>query len=87
MDRIPVIGDIVRYRGKQGLHAVRAAIVTADVTTLDPEGVKLGAVPALDDESHVHLWVFTPGQVGGFHEFNVGPGTEPGTWHWPADAR
>lgn len=66
-----------------GLHAVRAAIVTADVTTLDPEGVKVGAVPALDDASHVHLWVFTPGQLGGFHEFNVAPGDTPGTWHWP----
>ncbi|MEQ4717905.1 hypothetical protein [Nonomuraea sp. B19D2] len=79
----PVTGRIVRYRGKQGLHAVRAAIVTADVETLDPEGVRLGAVPPLDSAFHVHLWVFTPGQQGGFHEYNVGPGSEPGTWHWP----
>ncbi|GAA5046522.1 hypothetical protein HNP84_009737 [Thermocatellispora tengchongensis] len=83
MYRIPVTGDIVRYRGKQGLHAVRAAIVTADVTTLDPRGVEVGAVPALDDAFHVHLWVFTPGQLGGFHEFNIPPGEDPGTWHWP----
>ncbi|MEU6783397.1 hypothetical protein ABZ912_29735 [Nonomuraea angiospora] len=80
----PVTGRIVRYRGKQGLHAVRAAIVTADVETLDPEGVRLGAVPPLDSAFHVHLWVFTPGAVGGFHEYNVSPGGEPGTWHWPA---
>jgi len=80
----PITCDIVRYRGKQGLHAVRAAIVTADVDTLDPEGVRLGAVPALDSAFHVHLWVFTPCAVGGFHEYNVPPGDEPGTWHWPA---
>ncbi|WP_440063799.1 hypothetical protein [Streptosporangium sp. OZ121] len=83
MSPLPTTGRIVRYRGKHGLHAIRAAIVTADVHTLDPEGVAVGAVPKLDSEFHVHLWVFTPGQMGGFHEFNVRPGTEPGTWHWP----
>ncbi|MEU1880849.1 hypothetical protein ABZ470_26380 [Streptosporangium sp. NPDC020072] len=41
-------------------------------------------MPALDSESHIHLWVFTPGQLGGFHEYNVAPGDAPGTWHWPA---
>ncbi|TDD11858.1 hypothetical protein [Nonomuraea diastatica] len=79
----PTTGRIVRYRGKQGLHAVRAAIVTADVDTLDPEGVRVGAVPPLDSPFHVHLWVFTPGARGGFHEYNVPPGDPPGTWHWP----
>ncbi|TMR99522.1 hypothetical protein [Nonomuraea basaltis] len=87
MDR-PTTCQIVRYRGTQGLHAVRAAIVTADVDTLDPEGVRVGAVPPLDSAFHVHLWVFTPGALGGFHECNVppgtAPGTAPGTWHWPA---
>ncbi|MFD8529424.1 hypothetical protein ACFV0L_18590 [Streptosporangium canum] len=87
MSQLPTTGEIVRYQGKQGLHAVRAAIVTADVTTLDPRGVEVGAVPALDDEFHVHLWVFTPGKVGGFHEYNIPPGTQPGTWHRPAAAR
>ncbi|WP_113705376.1 hypothetical protein [Nonomuraea lactucae] len=82
MDR-PTTGRIVRYRGEQGLHAIRAAIVTADVETLDPEGVRLGAVPPLDSAFHVHLWVFTPGQQGGFHEYNVSPGAEPGCWFWP----
>ncbi|GGK90328.1 hypothetical protein Ppa06_58130 [Planomonospora parontospora subsp. parontospora] len=80
----PATGRIVRYRGKQGLHALRAAIVTADVETLDPEGVRVGALPGLDSEFHVHLWVFSPGHArGGFAEFNVGPGQTPGTWHWP----
>ncbi|WP_424533644.1 hypothetical protein ACOZ38_25245 [Sphaerisporangium viridialbum] len=84
MHPIPSTCRIVRYRGKQGLQTIRAAIVTADVTTLDPRGVEVGAVPALDDEFHVHLWVFSPGNVrGGFHEYNVPPGTGPGTWHWP----
>ncbi|WP_433426329.1 hypothetical protein ACQP1V_42660 (plasmid) [Microtetraspora malaysiensis] len=81
MIKTPFTGEILRYRGKQGLHAVRAAIVTADVSTLDPDGVKVGAVPPLDSPHHVHLWVFTPGAVGGFHEFNVGPGYGPGCWH------
>ncbi|MFI7072035.1 hypothetical protein [Micromonospora sediminicola] len=79
----PTTGRIVRYRGKQGLNAMRAAIVTADVDTLDPRGVEAGEVPALDSDQHVHLWVFTPGAKGGFAEFNVAPGDEPGQWSWP----
>jgi hypothetical protein len=79
----PTTGRIVRYRGKYGYQATRAAMVTADVDTLDPRGVESGDVPGLDSPQHVHLWVFTPGESGGFTEYNVGPGTEPGTWHWP----
>lgn len=79
----PTTGRILRYRGKQGLNAVRAAIVTADVTTLDPQGVKDGGVPALTDDEHVHLWVFTPSEKGGFAEYNVPPGSDPGCWFWP----
>ncbi|MEU4589986.1 hypothetical protein [Micromonospora aurantiaca (nom. illeg.)] len=79
----PTTGRIVRYRGKQGLNAVRAAIVTADVDTLDPRGVAAGEVPPLDSDQHVHLWVFTPGEKGGFAEFNVAPGDDPGQWSWP----
>ncbi|WP_326637299.1 hypothetical protein OG884_26580 [Streptosporangium sp. NBC_01755] len=82
-DPDPTTGSIVRYRGKQGFNAVRAAIVTADVYTLDPRGVEAGVIPALDSDQHVHLWVFTPGESGGFTEYNIGPGQEPGTWHWP----
>ncbi|WP_330438830.1 hypothetical protein OHB44_28065 [Micromonospora sp. NBC_00821] len=79
----PSTGRIVRYRGKQGLLAMRAAIVTADVETLDPRGVAADEVPALDSDQHVHLWVFTPSEKGGFAEFNVAPGDEPGQWSWP----
>jgi hypothetical protein len=79
----PTLGSMVWYRGKQGIHAVRAAIVTATVDTLDPRGVEAGHVPALDDELSVHLWVFTPGEQGGFAEYNVKPGDEPGQWSWP----
>lgn len=78
----PITGTIVRYRGKQGLTAIRAAIVTADVATLDPRGVASGEVPALDSDWHLHLWVYTPGSKGGFAEFNVPFGDEPGMWHW-----
>jgi hypothetical protein len=83
----PSLGRIVHYRGKQGLHAPRAAIVTATVDSLDPRGVESGAVPALDSDEHVHLWVYTPSPAGGFAEFNVAPavesGPEPGQWYWP----
>jgi hypothetical protein len=91
----PTLGRIVHYRGKQGLLAPRSAIVTATVDSLDPRGVASGEVPALTDEWHVHLWVFTPGAKGGFPEYNVprgesGAGKEPtigmippGTWCWP----
>ncbi|TDB88365.1 hypothetical protein E1264_11835 [Actinomadura sp. KC216] len=88
----PTLGRIVHYRGKQGLTAMRAAIVTATTATLDPRGVEAGQVPALDSDEHVHLWVFTPGEQGGFAEFNVprgeapDPGEEipPGSWGWPS---
>lgn len=89
---LPSTCCIVRYRGNRGLNAVRAAIVTADVHTLDPGGVAAGAVPALDSPMHVHLWVFTPAATGpnaatgGFPEFNVPYGDGPGEWcewSWP----
>lgn len=79
----PSLGRIVHYRGKQGHHATRAAIVTATEDTLDLRGVEAGHVPPLDDILHVHLWVFTPGESGGFPEYNVQPGDEPGQWTWP----
>jgi hypothetical protein len=83
----PITGDIVRYRGKHGLQAMRAAIVTADVRTLDPRGVESGDVPALDSPKHVHLWVYTPGESGGFTEYNIGPGDGPGEWSPQPTAR
>lgn len=86
----PTIGRIVQYRGKQGYQALRAAIVTATVETLDPRGVEAGEVPALDSPYHVHLWVFTPGDKGGFAEYNVAPDEpgmcRPGMWQWPTRA-
>ena len=84
---IPATGSMVRYRGKQGFNAVRAAVVTCDTTTLDPRGVSVGVVPPLDSDFHVHLCVFSPGHArGGWHEYNVGPGDGPGEWHWPERA-
>jgi len=86
----PTLGRIVHYRGKQGFHAMRAAIVTVDVRSLDPRGVEAGVIPDLDSSEHVHLWVFTPGESGGFTEYNVPPGQAdehgeipPGSWCWP----
>lgn len=87
MSTQPTLGRIVQYRGKQGLQAMRAAIVTATVDTLDPRGVEAGEVPALDSPNHVHLHVFTPSTAGFFVEFNVPqdePGMcRPGMWQWP----
>ncbi len=91
----PTLGRIVHYRGKQGFLAGRAAIVTCDVSSLDPRGVEGGFIPGLDSDEHVHLWVFTPGEAGGFTEYNVPRGEAPdgeainastippGTWCWP----
>lgn len=87
---VPRLGDLVVYRGKQGVLAPRSAVVTATVASLDPGNVEAGAVPALTDEQHLHLWVFTPGVSGGFAEFDVPCGGEgpvgeipPGSWCWP----
>lgn len=94
----PTMGRIVHYRGKQGLLAPRPAIVTCDVHTLDPRGVESGDIPGLDSDEHVHLWVFTPGEKGGFTEYNVPRGQAaddepatagtipPGSWCWPPRA-
>ena len=89
----PSLGRIVHYRGKQGFLAMRCAIVTADVSSLDPRGVEAGEVPALSSDTHVHLWVFTPSEKGGFAEFDVPQGDpqgdpqdgglQPGHWCWP----
>jgi len=83
----PTLGRIVHYRGKMGVQAMRAAIVTATVDSRDPAGVKSGNVPALTSDTHAHLWVFTPGVSGGFAEFDVpmSESTEvaPGSWAWP----
>lgn len=87
----PSLGRIVHYRGKQGLLAMRAAIVTCDTKSLDPRGVEQGLIPDLADDEHVHLWVFTPGESGGFTEYNVPLGhaeensgeIPPGSWCWP----
>lgn len=85
----PSTGRIVRYVGKQGVHAHRAAIVTM----ADDTWIRKGDVGPLDSDMHVHLWVFTPaaglgdgpGQISGFAEDNIAydPDKAPGTWHWP----
>jgi hypothetical protein len=85
----PILGATVHYRGRQGFLAMRAAIVTATSGSLDPRGVEAGVVPALDSPMHVHLWVFTPSDAGGFAEYNAPFGTDsdgcipPGSWTWP----
>lgn len=84
-----LLATVVLYRGKQGLQTMRAAVVTADATSLDPRGVEAGLVQPLDSPTHVHLWVYTPAAVpgGGFPEFNIPLGEPdadgqipPGTW-------
>lgn len=79
----PSLTRSVIYRGKQGFNAPRAAIVIGTVDSLDPRGVEAGAVPALTDEMHVHLHVFTPSDQQGWTEYNVPHGNGPGEWSWP----
>lgn len=90
----PSLGRIVHHRSARGLQTMRAAVVTATASTLDPRGVEAETVPALTDDEHVHLWVYSPSPEnlhGGFAEFNVprGHGDEagtdipPGSWTWP----
>ncbi|MEU8023693.1 hypothetical protein AB0B88_15910 [Micromonospora haikouensis] len=77
----PTLGRTVRYVGKHGIHATRAALVACTVDELDPAG----DAPALDSPMHAHLFVITPSGRGFFTEYNIphDPGGAPGTWHWP----
>lgn len=63
MDQVPTIGRIVHYRSRTGKYDV-AAIVTATVNQLNPEGVEAGAVPPLSGPDYVHLQVLSPGTPG-----------------------
>jgi len=80
----PNLGDIVLYRGRYGLHAMRAAIVSCTTESLMHEGVAAGEIPALSSSSHVHLHVLTPSEKQILMEYNVplatGPGVRPGEW-------
>lgn len=79
----PTMGRIVRYRGKQGLHAPRPAIVVTTTGTLDPRGVEHDARLRLSSDTHVHLHVLTPSDAGFFTEYDVPQGDGPGEWNWP----
>ncbi|MEV5574206.1 hypothetical protein AB0L06_29585 [Spirillospora sp. NPDC052269] len=81
------LGGSVYYRDTGEGQTLRAAIITAKLATLDPAAVEAGTVPALDDDQHVHLSVFTPLGVAEAVP-NVPPAPpgrpiEPGTWAWP----
>lgn len=91
MGQPPTLGLDVHYRGKHGLQAMRAAKVIVNIDSLDQRGVDAGVIPALDSDQHVHLWVFTPSDAGGFVEYNIPRGERgsdgqipPGTWAWPS---
>jgi hypothetical protein len=90
----PQPGRIVTYRGKIGLHADRPAIVvTSQANLVLPSAehdnyyaADAARVLELNSPQHLHLWVFTPSEQGGFAEFNVAPGDGPGQWRWPDTA-
>lgn len=77
----PTLGRIVRYVGKYGIQATRAAIVSCTTADIVPGG----DVASLDSDMHVHLTVFTPSESGMFPEVNIpyDEGGAPGTWCWP----
>ena len=78
----PALGDIVRYIGKYGTNAPRAAIVTCTKADVVP----FGDVAGLTSPMNVHLTVFTPSLQPPWAEFDV-PYDEdesPGTWSWPS---
>ena len=68
--RRPTIGRIVVYRSRTGEYDV-PAIITATVETLVVANVAKGLLPGLSSAEHVHLTVFTPGQVDGDAAFLV----------------
>ena len=63
MSQVPAIGRVVHYRSRTGKYDV-AAIITATVNQLNPEGVAAGAVPPLSGPDYVHLQVLSPGTPG-----------------------
>lgn len=72
----------------RALAAVPELEVELETTRARQTSHSAGEVPALTGEGHVHLWVFTPSEQGGFPEYDVPPtepGTEvkPGAWCWP----
>jgi len=85
----PTIGRIVHYRSKTGNYTL-PAIINCTVDTIHQPGVDAGDVPALSDERHVHLTVFTPGPASVYQEWNVPldeVGQAPGAWWWPVVER
>lgn len=89
----PSLGRIVHYRDyrgtRRGFFAPRAAIVVATMDSLDSAGGRDGDFPPLTDDESVHLWVYAPGDRGGFMEHDVpfsdliGDEIPPGSWYWP----
>lgn len=82
----PTLGRIVHYRGRHGLHAKRAAIVTCTVAEWVPSD-EPDALPPPSTPEHVHLHVFSAGGPG-FDELDVPRSADPadptpGTWQWP----
>jgi hypothetical protein len=59
----PKLSKSVIYRSRTGSYSV-PAIINCNVDSIDPEGVRLGHVPALTEFDAVHLTVFTPGRPG-----------------------
>lgn len=81
--KAPRLGQIVHYRGNDGLQTMRPAIVVVTEATLDPRG----DLPAISSWAHAHLHVLTAGIGGAWIEYDVpcfdGPDTgviDPGTW-------
>jgi hypothetical protein len=76
----PSICRMVVYRSKTGAYDV-PAVINCTIDTISEEGVRLGHVPPLTSDVHVHLTVFTPGKPGTAREGNeVNPAQTSGTY-------
>lgn len=81
MPEPPHLGGIVHYKSKTRGYEL-PAIITATTRTLDPMGVEMGDVVALDTHDEVHLHVFTCGDKESYPEYKIPHGQDLGNWHF-----
>lgn len=84
----PTPGRIVWFTNRNAEYYNPAIVVATRnmyANNLYRPYVDQGFVPDLHGELHVHLWVFSPGEAGGYQEHDVpySPEGRARTWRWP----